>query len=158
MNSAKYEKLVNDKQNAISDLKAANRKMRLEKYKLFDEIQGPQSSEFPFNKYQFGKLIYYKKVYDDVSDIELDYLDSLILSPDGSELIETNAISFNAINFIGYLWITIGILAGLSLFNISYLLGFGIITGGIIVGVAFLAMGHIIRQLNIIINNLKKNQ
>jgi len=55
------------------------------------------------------------------------------------------------------MYIIVGVMIGIVLLATELPeIGFMVIFASIVIGIAFLTAGHIIRQLNIIINNLKK--
>jgi hypothetical protein len=166
MSNPKYEALLKEREQKILDLKETKRKQLLEKHHLYEEVEGPKSEDYPFYRWENNQVIYYKKVYENVSDEELSYLDILCdqeqeLSEKISDdyLEETRSVSFIATIVVGYFSIIFGIIRGIFyLLTEREGLGFTSIVAGIIAGIAFLTAAHIIRQLNIIINNLNKHK
>jgi hypothetical protein len=152
-----YDSLIQKAELEIMKKKLIKRRELLEKYQLYTKVYGPQSSEYNNSAYENNKLVYYKKVYEEVSNEELEKLETLLQLSLGLSSVETFSVRFGATNFIGYMYIIVGVLIGIVLLATELPeIGFMVIFASIVIGIAFLTAGHIIRQLNIIINNLKK--
>ncbi len=165
MSKSKYDLLVKRKEMKILQLKEVIRNQLLEKYYLYEEIQGPQSEEYPLSRWENNKVVFYKKIYENVSDEDLETLEvlydkekALSMKVDDASIDETRAVRFNATTVVGYTYIFLGFLVGFILLINNLLLGLSTIFLGVVVGVTFLTAAHIIRQLNIIINNLNNDE
>lgn len=165
MSNPMYEALVKEKKHKIAHLNEAIRNQLLEKHHLYEEIQGPKSEEYPHSRWENNKVIYYKKTYENVTDEELKNLEALVdkeetlsLKADDDTIDETRAVGFVATTVIGFICIFFGTLVGFILALVYGWLGIVWVVLSVIAGIAFLTAAHIIRQLNIIINNLNKDK
>lgn len=120
------------------------RKKYLEQFDLFEKVYGEQSKEFPF--VEEGDLFtkkFYKKVYEDVTDEELQVLiDLSVHAPD--ESFERSPWYFFYM-FMGVVVILLGLTEGLPGLVLS-------IPGGLI----FFSIAHIFYQLGLINNKVDK--
>ena len=165
MSRLKYESLLKEKELKILQLKETKRIQLLEKYHLYEEVQGPKSDEFPHYKWDKDQAVYYKKVYEDVSDEELKELEVLFDKEEtlnekvqGDFIDETKPVEFTATTVFGFIFIILGLFTGVIFLREYGVLGFANVVEGLSIGIAFLTAAHIIRQLNIVINNLNKDK
>jgi len=150
-----YESLIQKVESELLKEKMLRRKELLEKHKLYTEVYGPQSEEFNQVIWENNKPRYYKKVYEDVTDQELERLESLVQVSLGESTIETNSVGFRGAEVLGIIYGFFSLVIGaFSLASGAIGMGLLVIFFGVSIGVGLLTISHMIRQLNIIINNL----
>ncbi|PKK99744.1 MAG: hypothetical protein CVV57_01450 [Tenericutes bacterium HGW-Tenericutes-2] len=150
-----YESLIQKVDSELLKEKMLRRKELLEKHKLYTEVYGPQSEEFNQVILENNKPRYYKKVYEDVTDQELERLESLVQISLGESTVETNSVRFRGAEVLGIIYGFFSLVIGVfSLASGAIGIGLLVIFFGVSIGVGLLTISHMIRQLNIIINNL----
>ena len=153
-----YHKLLEEIRVLDAKIQQRNldeRKKMLDKYKLYDKVQC-NSSESKLTMYskELNKMIYYKKVYHEISEDDFN----LLLKKD-NELYNNGSltnrpISFSAPNVLATFYLFIGFLAGIIIMvELNIVFGISLMLSSVIFSIFFYSLGHIIKQLNLIIKN-----
>jgi hypothetical protein len=156
MPKTKYEKLISQLREKNDELNILERNKILDKFGLFEEVEVESLEAGATSVWVDGKLKYLKKVYENINDEELNEITLLNSLNESKSVLEYTMIKFNWINIVGYFYIVVGVLAGLILIDGFAEIGIAVAISSFIFGIFFLSVGHIIRQINIIINHLNK--
>lgn len=159
MSTQKYEDVKKELISKIEYNKEMHKRKILEAHGLYELKSVKEVNKENNTKVTDGWDSDYIKVYHEISDEDLNQLEKLSIESKQIFFQETSPTKFPPMNIIGYFYIAIGIMISLMLFSRAlYLEGFYVAIGGLIVGSFFLSIGHVIRQLNIIINHLNKRK
>ena len=158
MNHEKYDLLLQEKIKKVNALNKQKKEIILDSFGLYTKVTSDvKNDDFPFSETFNEQIIYYKKVYEDISDEELEELikiDQEIKgdSFDQSELTyHRNNIKFS--NGLGILTIILGFIVFVILMSNEVPVYYGIISliSSFIMASILFSLSHIAAQLNHII-------
>ena len=159
MSTQKFEEVKKELISKIEYNKVMHKRKILEEYGLYELKSVTEVNKANNTKVADGWDSDYIKVYHEISDEDLNQLEKLSIESKQIFFQETSPVKFPAMNIIGYFYIAFGILISIMLFTRElYLEAIYVVIGTLILGSFFLSIGHIVRQLNIIINHLNKRK